>query len=47
MADALIRDPNCDFWAEVKKIRCSKAGSSVIVDGCCDESSISQLFARM
>ena len=46
MADALIRDPNRDFWAEVKKIRCSKAGSSVIGDGCCDESSISQLFAR-
>jgi len=45
VADALIRDPNRDFWAEVKKIRCSKAGS-VTVDGCCDESSITQLFAR-
>jgi len=34
------------FGAEAKKIRCCKAGSSVIVDGCCDESSISQLFPR-
>ena len=23
VADALIRDSNRDFWAEVKKIRCS------------------------
>ena len=29
VAEALIRDPNRDFWAEVKKIRCSKAGSIV------------------
>ena len=32
MADALIRDPNRVFWgAEVKKIRCSKASSSVML----------------
>jgi len=46
VADAVTRDPNRDFWAEGKTIRCSKAGSSVIFDGCRDESSISQLFAR-
>ena len=44
IADAV--NPNRDFWSEVKKIRGNKAGTSRIVDGCTDESSISQLFAN-
>ena len=44
-ADALIRDPSRDFWAEVKKMRRIKAGTSMIVDNCSDAESISQLFA--
>ena len=45
VADALLRDPSRDFWTEVKKIRNSKSGRAVIVDGCSDAPSISQLFA--
>jgi hypothetical protein len=45
IANALIDDPSSSFWAEIKKIRHFKAGSSTIVDGCTNEISIAQLFA--
>lgn len=45
IANALIDDPTRNFWAEVRKIRSTKACSSLIVDGCTDEASIAQLFA--
>jgi len=45
IANALLDDPNRNFWAEVKKIRSSKACTSSIVDGCTDASSMAQLFA--
>jgi len=34
MADALINDPSHSFWSEVKRIRNSNTGTSVVVDGC-------------
>ena len=45
VAEALLSDPSRSFWDEVKKIRNNKTGFSKIVDGCTDESSISQVFA--
>ena len=45
IAKALIDDPSRNFWTEVKKLRISKASTSMIVDGLADESSIAQLFA--
>ena len=40
IADALVVNPNRDFWSEVNKIRGNKAGTSRIVDGCTDLSFI-------
>jgi exonuclease III len=40
IAEALIDDPNRNFWAEIKRIRNNKASTSRIVDGCSDDSSI-------
>jgi hypothetical protein len=45
MAEAMIKDPGRNFWAEVKKIRNCKQGNSRIVDNCMDENSIASLFA--
>jgi len=46
IANALVDDPSRNFWVEVKKIRANKSCNSRIVDGCTDEESIAQLFAR-
>ena len=45
VADSLLNNPSRNFWDEIKKIRNNKSGYSKIVDGCSDESSISQVFA--
>ena len=45
VAESFIRNPSRDFWAEIKKIRGNKASLSRVVDGCTDQSSISELFA--
>jgi len=37
MADALVNDPSHSFWSEVKRIRNSNTGTSVLVDGCSDK----------
>ena len=46
LADALIDDPNRNFWTEVKRIRNGNACSARTVDGFTDESSIAQLVAN-
>ena len=46
MADALINDPSRSFWSEVKRIRNSNTGTSVVVDGCSDKAKIFQVFLR-
>jgi len=45
IANALIDDPNRNFWAEVKQMRSNNACTSRIVDGCTDATSIAQWFA--
>jgi len=45
MADALINDPSRNFWTEVKRIRNSNTGTSVVFDGCSDKAKISQFFS--
>jgi hypothetical protein len=45
VAQTLLKDPGRNFWAEIKKLRNAKAGSSRIVDGCTEESGISDIFA--
>jgi hypothetical protein len=45
LANALIDDPNRNFWAEVKKMRGKKACTSKTVDDCTDATPIAQLFA--
>jgi len=45
IVNACMDDPSRCFWAEVKEIRHGNTGNSVIVDGCTNESSITQLFA--
>jgi len=44
MVDALINDPSRSFWSEVKRIRNSNTGTSVVVYGCSDIANISQVF---
>ena len=46
MADALINDSSRSFWSEVKRIRNSNTGTSLVVDGCSDKVKISQVFLR-
>jgi len=46
MADALTSDPSRSFWSEVKRIRNSNTGTSVVVDGCSDKVKLSQVFLR-
>ena len=46
LADALIDDPNRNFWTEVKRIFNGKACSTLTVDDFVEESSIAQLFAN-
>jgi hypothetical protein len=45
IAEALIADPNRNFWAEIEKIRNNRAGCSRTVYGCTDENTIARVFA--
>jgi len=43
IANVNIDGPSRSFWAEVKIIRHGITGNSIIVDGCTNESAITQL----
>ena len=45
-SEALLNDPNRNFWQEVRKIRNNKVPVSKVVDGYTDEHEISALFAN-
>jgi hypothetical protein len=44
IAEALVNDPNRNFWAEIKRIRNNKAGNNKAVDGCTGENNIAKVF---
>jgi hypothetical protein len=45
IASTIVNDDCRNFWTEIKKIHCNKAGTSRVVDGCSDVNSIAKLFA--
>jgi hypothetical protein len=46
IASALLNDSERNFWAEIKRIRGNRGGTSKVVDGLSDVCSIAQLFTE-
>lgn len=46
IASAMLNGDDRNFWAEIKRIRGNKVGTSKIVEGLSDVNSIAQLFAN-
>jgi hypothetical protein len=45
IASNIVNDDCRNFWTEIKRIRCNKAGTSRVVDGRSDVNNIAKLFA--